>query len=436
LEGGGFKDLASSNHAVILPVVQVKTILNRVEKFKSFVFKKTLFEPDPDTEERIVVEIEPRKNSKPRCGGCRKPAPGYDTRAEARDFEFVPLWGIKVFFRYRMRRVDCPRCQGVKSEFVPWAEGKSPLTTSYKLFLARWARRLSWQETALVFNTSWQSVYRSVKWVVEWGMERRDLDGITAIGVDEVHVGQRNFITILYQIDEGSRRILGIARGKSKESLRELIEGLGLHVASIRYVCTDMSQAYLSVIAGMLNESVSILDRFHIVQALNKALDQVRNEEAKALAKQGITALKGTKYCFLKNPKNLTKNQKTTLKDLTALGLKTMRAYQLKELFQGLWAYESPAWARKFLHAWCNRAMRSRIGPLKRFARTMRKHEPLVVNYFEAKKQFSSGVVEGLNRKINLITRKSYGFRSEEIRNIMLFHTLGQLPEPARAHDF
>lgn len=413
----------------------VKTLLNRIDKFKSFVFANFSLESRGDEAECLIVDVRPRKNSKPRCSHCRQPAPGYDRETKAREFEYIPLWNFKVFLRYRMRRVQCPNC-GVKVEAVPWAEGKSRLTTSYKIFLARWARRLSWKETAEVFATSWHSVYRAVDWVVRWGLERRDLSGITAIGVDEYHVGGRQFITILYQIDEGMRRILGIANGKSKKSLEGLIFDLETHITSIRYVCSDMSRAYLSVISELLCDSVHILDRFHIVQALNKALDKVRNQEVKELGKSGAAPLKNSKYCFLKNPKNLTSKQKLKLKDLVKLGFRTVRAYQYKEMFQALWSYNSPTWARKFLQTWCRQVMRSRIEPMKTFARTMREHENLIMNYFQAKKQFSSGVVEGLNRKINLITRKSYGFRSEEIRKTALFHALGRLPEPEFTHRF
>jgi transposase len=415
--------------------VCIKTLLNRIEKFKSFVYTKAVFATEAG-EERIVVHVEARRNGKPLCSGCGKARPCYDRRSTPRLFEFVPLWGIPVFFSYRLRRVSCAPCGGIKTEALPWARGKSTLTRSYSIFLARWARRLSWSETAAIFHTTWDSVYRCVEWVVEWGLQHRDLEGITAIGVDEVYVGKNQYMTILYQIDEGMRRILGIAKGKSRESLCQVIEDLGDCVASIRFVCSDMSGAYLSAIAEMLGESVHILDRFHIVQNLNKAIDEVRNQEAKELAKQGANPLKGTKYCFLKNPKNLTRRQKLQLKDLVTLGLKTVRAYQLKEMFQALWSYESPAWARRFLRAWCTRALRSGLVPIKRFARTIRQHEDLLMNYFVAQKQFSSGVVEGLNRKINLITRKSYGFRSEEIRKTALFHVLGRLPEPEVTHQF
>ena len=103
------------------------------------------------SEEAIVVQIEPRKNSRVCCSGCGRTASGYDHMSEARHFEFVPLWGMKVYFRYRMRRVNCRRC-GVKVEEVPWAKGKSHLSWPMQWFLAQWARRLSWEETAKGFS--------------------------------------------------------------------------------------------------------------------------------------------------------------------------------------------------------------------------------------------------------------------------------------------
>gem|GEM_PF-6949224 len=94
----------------------------------------------------------------------------------------MPFWNIAVFFVYAMRRVDCPAC-GVTVEKVPWGDGKEHLTTSYRWFLARWARRLSWMETANAFNTTWDNVFRSVKHAVLWGIAHRDLSGIEVIGV-------------------------------------------------------------------------------------------------------------------------------------------------------------------------------------------------------------------------------------------------------------
>ena len=138
----------------------VKTVLNRVHKVKGFVYEKARFNGD-----EIEVEIRPRKGSRPICSGCGRPGPGYDTLPRRR-FTFVPLWGISVFLIYARRRVDCPGC-GVTVEQIPWAEGKHRLTQAYAVFLARWARRLSWREVSLIIKTSWENVYRTVAWVVE-----------------------------------------------------------------------------------------------------------------------------------------------------------------------------------------------------------------------------------------------------------------------------
>ena len=122
--------------------MQLKTILNLVEPHKSFVYQGARW-VDPLAKTAIEIPIQPRANGRPICSGCGQPAPGYDRLAERR-FEFVPLWQIAVYFVYAMRRVNCPQC-GVKVEQVPWCDGKHQLTTTYRWFLAGWAKRLSWE---------------------------------------------------------------------------------------------------------------------------------------------------------------------------------------------------------------------------------------------------------------------------------------------------
>ena len=199
----------------------IKTVLNRVEKFKSFVYKDTVWSEESGVP-AILVTIVPRANSRGICSGCSKRRPGYDTLAERR-FDFVPLWSIAVFFLYSMRRVDCPGC-GVVVESVPWADGKHQLTKSYAWFLARWAKRLSWKETAEAFQTSWDKVFAAVSMAVEWGLVHRDLSNVTAIGVDEVlwHRGHK-YLTVVYQIDEHCKRLLWI--GKDRTPLCQPADG-------------------------------------------------------------------------------------------------------------------------------------------------------------------------------------------------------------------
>jgi transposase len=121
---------------------------------------------------------------------------------------------------------------------------------------------------------------------------------------------------------------------------------------------------------------------------------------------------------------------------LLASKLATARAWELKEAFQQFWKYRSVLWAGGFLDAWCERAMRSRLEPMKKVARMLRAHENLLMNWFRARGEISSGAVEGLNNKMRVITRRSYGFRTYEAMSIAIYHTLGRLPEPESTHDF
>lgn len=148
--------------------MQLKTILNRVTDYKSFVFGKTSF-VEESTTPTVEVEVKSRANGRPICSGCGKVAPGYDTMPECRRFEFIPLWGMMVYFVYRMRRVNCPDC-GVKVEQVPWAEGKSPMAVEYRWYLAKWARRMSWKEVAECFRVKWDRVYEAVKYAASVGI--------------------------------------------------------------------------------------------------------------------------------------------------------------------------------------------------------------------------------------------------------------------------
>jgi transposase len=412
--------------------MQIKTILNRVHKIKGFVYEKVWF-----TGEQITVDVRPRKGSRPICSGCGRPRPGYDTLA-ARQFQFVPLWAIDVVLVYAMRRVNCSRC-GVTVERVPWGDGKRRLTRAYAVFLARWARRLNWKEVSSIFNTSWEAVYRSVAWVVEYGLQHRSLEGVTAIGVDEVQFQKgHRYLTVVYQINARCRRLLWVGQDRTAKTLLRFFKMLGRErTAAIQFICSDMWQPYLKVIAKKASQAVHILDRFHIVARLNKALDEIRATEAKHMAQQGYEpVLKRSRWCFLKREENLTEKQYAKLADLLQYDLKSVRGYLLKQSFQLLWEYVSPYWAGRFLDGWVKRAMRSRLEPIKKVARSIRVHRELILNWFKAKKEFNSGIVEGLNYKIKLTIRNAYGYRELKVAEIAIYHALGQLPEPELAHRF
>ena len=416
--------------------MRVETILNNCYNFKSFVYKKSSW-GEHEGKRYIEIDIINRKNSRAICVRCHKPASLYD-KLKSRRFEFVPLWGFKVFIIYQMRRVNCKTC-GVSVEEVPWASGKHSLSKAYMQFLAGWAKKISWLETARSFSTSWNKVFDSVKYVVEYGLKNRDVTGVESIGVDEITIQRgHKYITLVYQIDKHCTRLLWIGKDRTVKTLIRFFRQFG-HPWSenLKHICSDMWKPYLKVIKKKAPGALHILDRFHIVANMNKALDKVRSSEHKELEADGYEPiLKKSRWCLLKRKENLTEKQAIKLKDLLSYNIKSVRAYLLKEEFNLFWDYVSPYWAGKFLDVWCTKVMRSKIDPMKKIAKSIRKHKPLILNWFRAKKAFSSGIVEGLNNKAKVATRKAYGFKVYEYAEIALYHQLGKLPEPPMTHRF
>lgn len=415
--------------------ITIKSLLRKLHAIKGFVYESvTVSSTDPNT---LWVTVKERRGSRGVCSGCGIKRPGYD-RLDVRSWHFVPLWGMQVLFFYALRRVDCPRC-GVTVERVPWATGKYQLCDVFRLYLAQWARLLSWAEVARVFRVSWADVYRAVDWVVQFGMEHRNLSGVTAIGVDEIHVGKKEkFWTLVYQIDEHCKRLLWIGTDRTEETFHLFFEGFGTEFCQgIKFICSDMWKPYLNGAAKHLPNALQILDPFHIAKKLNEAVDGIRKEETRARVAAGLEPLlKKMRWAFLKRRCNWTKIQRRRMREIEGSALRTLHAYLLVESFRHFWTYCSPTWAGKFLDAWCAKVVRSRLAPLKKVARTLQSHRGLLLNYFKAAKKYSSGVVEGLNAKVKLTLKRSYGFRTSNAREIALYHALGKLPEPVFTHSF
>lgn len=421
--------------------MHLKTILNKVCPMRKFKYGNAKFTKIVKGD-AIEITIDPRKNSKPTCSVCNKPGSIYDTSKEVRKFNFVPLWGFIIIFCYRMRRVNCLHCKSVIVESVPWSDGKTRMTNIYMAFLASWAEDLPWSRVADRFKTTWKLVSKSVRWVVDFGLENRDLSEVTSIGVDEVkfHKKGTKFLTVVYQLDSGMRRLLWVGKYRTKICFRKFFEDMeekkNDFCSKVEFICSDMWKAYLTVAAEKLPNALHILDRFHIAGKFSKALDDVRREEVNKLKENGDEpVLSKTRWIFLKKKDNLCKEHKFKLKDLLKMNLRVVKAYILVEQFDHFWTYKSVTWAEKFMNEWTKRAMYSKIEPIKKVAKTLRNHHELILNWFRAKGEINNGISEGLNLNVKLAFRKARGFRTYETAEVALYHQLGKLPKPKFHRD-
>ena len=358
------------------------------------------------------------------------------------DSEFVPLWGILVFLAYRMRRVDCQRC-GVTVEIVPWGDGKNQLTTTYRWYLAGWAKRLSWSEVGIDLPDllGERLSGRGTRRRVGSGPPRPERgDG----------PGDRRgrLATRAYLHDAGLRHQRGDEAAPwrwpnigPRRACRACLEGLSGRPAcqGVRFVCSDMWKPYLKVIRERLGLRGSTC-WIGSTSCSSSARRWTRSgaEEAKKLVKDGYEpVLEEVAVVFIEatgEPDGQADGEAEGVVEVQPEDDASLLASA--RISSGSGSTRAAAWAGKFLDEWMRRVMRSRIEPMKKVARTLRNHQPLILNWFRARGAISSGAVEGLNNKVKLVTRKSYGFRTAKVAKLALLHNLGQLPEPKRTHRF
>jgi transposase len=312
---------------------------------------------------------------------------------------------------YRPRRVDCPRC-GVRVQDFPWAEPWARVTTALANAVAVLARELSWQGTARQAGLDWKSVATIGKRAVEYGLRHRARPPVPVIGIDEVsrRKGQV-YLTVVYDLE---RRVwLWVGEDRTEEAVRPFFTkemGRRRCCQTLRVICMDMWAAYANLVREHATQAQILFDRFHIVQHLNAAVEEVRRSEMRRLSLKERVVFKRVRWLLLKNPWNLNSDQKEHLSTLVRWNTPIVRAYYLKESFQLFWYYQQPARDKAHLEKWMQSAMRSRLEPFRRFVRLLRGHLDGILPW--TRLRVSNGAVEGMNNKIKSISHRSFGFRS------------------------
>ena len=382
-----------------------------------------------ETDEAMVVYIDRLGRRLLRCGVCRQRCRTVHSTRPEREWRDLAMRKLALKLRYCPRRVDCPRC-GVRVEDFPWAESWARVTTALSNAVAVLARELSWQGTARHFGLNWKSVATIVKRAVDYGLRHRARPPVHVIGIDEVsrRKGQV-YLTVVYDLRR--RVLLWVGEDRTEEAVKKFFtEEMGRRRChTLQVVCMDMWAPYAKLVREHAVNAQILFDRFHIVKHLNEAVDGVRRELWRQLTSKDKVSVKGTRWLLLKNPWNLNHDQNERLSTLVGWNTPLVRAWYLKEAFQLFWDYKQPWRAEQHLRKWISSAMRSKLGPFKKFAKMLRSHLDGILPWTNIR--LSNGAVEGMNNKIKSISHRSFGFRTAEYFIAAIYHCCARLPLPA-----
>ena len=368
----------------------------------------------------LHIYLDFRRGGRFECPECGKPAPAADTIDKT--WRHMNFFQYKCFLHMHTPRVSCPE-HGARLWIPPWTRSKSGFTLLFEAFVMQLAQAMPVSQIAELVSEHDTRIWRIIKHHVTKAYARKDLAGLERIGVDETSSSKgHKYVTVFADVDSGEA--VFVTSGKGAETIASFAEELPNHGANpeeIKEITMDMSPSFISGATEQLPNASITFDKFHVVKLLNEALDAVRRDEQKV-----NPLLKKTRYIWLKNPKNLTATQVQNLGSLRKENLKTARAYQMKLTFQDIYReIRDPETADIAIKKWLSWAVRSRLDPIKKFARTVKKHYDGILRYFSS--GLTSGFMEGINSRIQEVKRRARGFRNINNYISMIYLVAGGL---------
>lgn len=353
------------------------------------------------------------------CSCCGQAGPRYDSRP--RRWRHLNTMQWKTFITADVPRVNCPKC-GVKQVRVAWAEDSSRFTELFEAFAVQVLKAVRSKVQAQgLTELSWDQVDRIMERAVARGLDRRSLEGLSYVGLDEKSFGKgHDYVSVLHDVT--GRRVLDVVPERTRKAADTLWEKIpAAQRQGLAAVAADMWQPYLEATRVAVPQAAIVHDKFHCAKELNKAVDLVRRREHRELKRGGDETLVRTKYLWLKNPQNWTEHQRERFDSLKLDTLKVGRAWAIKEAFTEFWDYRYVASAKKFFDRWYFWATHSRLGPIVDAAKTLKRHLPGLLAY--TKHRITNAVAEATNATIQLTKANARGYRNfAHYRIAILFH--------------
>jgi len=383
--------------------VDTKTVIDQV-----------VFEEEGD-EDVVIVRVRQHRSRKLRCGKCSKVAGRYDKGEGRRRWRAHDIGLLRCYLEGEAPRVRCPTHGPVVAQ-VPWARHDARHSYAFDDQVAWLVTHTAKTTVVELLRISWPTVGAIVSRVVADGRALRDpFDGLVRIGIDEISYKRgHKYLTVV--VDHDSGRLVWAAPGRDKETLTKFFELLGPERSvKIRLVSADAAEWIATVVAEHCPQATLCADPFHMVAWATTALDEVRRQlwrDAKRIgAPSLVTRIKGCRYALLKNPQNLTENQRVSLARVAAVNKSLYCAYLLKEEFRLIFQLRG-ADAIVALDGWLLWAQRCRIPAFVELYHRIKKHRSTIEATLN--NGLSNALVESTNTKLRLLTRMAYGFRSTD----------------------
>jgi transposase len=359
-----------------------------------------------------VVRLRPVAGRERECSGCGERCTAIHD-CEERRVRDLPIFEIPVELIVPRVRVGCLRC-GAKLERLAWLEGYSRVTKRLANSVARMCQVMSIRHVAKFYGLSWSSVK-----LIDWRHLDRDLgppDFSTArvLGMDEfaLHKGHR-YATVVVEVER--KRVLWVGRGRGREDVRPFFQLLGPNCQHVQAVVMDMNTAYELEVRAHCPQAQVVFDLFHVVAKYGReVIDRVRVDEANRLRhdRPARRLVKGARWLLLRNRDNVDRPEdQVRLQELLDANRALLTVYVLKDDLKALWDYRHSGYAKRFWDQWYRRAMRSRLEPLKVFARRLKGYLPGILAHCQW--PLGTNLIEGMNNRIKVIKRTAYGFRDE-----------------------
>ena len=329
----------------------------------------------------------------------------------------------ECYLNCRTPRIDLG---GNKTELIspPWSGVVSGFTLLFEALIMELCAHMPVHSVCQIIKESDNKIWRMLEKYVDKALASEDYSHITAVGMDETSRAKgHKYITLFVDMLKG--KTVHVADGKDNQTVNEFVKSLETHNGNrnqVTDVSCDMSPAYIKGVKAFLPNATITFDKFHILKIINGAVDQVRREE---ISSQPI--LTNARYVLLKNEKNLTQNQRQKLEELqlSKLNLKSIRALHIRENFQEIYKASTDEDFETLLKKWYFWATHSRLDPVIKAAKTIKKHWDGVVAW--KKSQINNGILEGLNSIVQAAKAKARGFRTFRYFRVVVFLVTGDL---------